>query len=62
MIKQLDDASRPAGEVEVLQVSGDVSSESIRRALEAFGAKTGAKVETTPANPGRGRGPQNEGE
>ena len=39
MIKQLDEASRPAGEVEVLQLSGDVSGESIRRALQAFGAK-----------------------
>lgn len=40
MITKLDEAARPAGEVQVLQLSGDVSGASIRRALEAFGAKT----------------------
>ena len=52
MIKQLDEAARPAGEVEVLQLSGDVSGDSIRRALEAFGAES-APVATPPRGPRR---------
>ncbi len=47
MITKLDEASRPAGEVQVLQLSGDVSGASIRRALEAFG--TGSSPLAPPA-------------
>ncbi|NNE00375.1 MAG: hypothetical protein HKN47_23905, partial [Pirellulaceae bacterium] len=38
MIDKLDMAARSAGEVGIFQLSGDVSSQSIERALKAFGA------------------------
>ena len=38
MIGKLDMAAKPAGEVEIFQLSGDVSSQSVQRALKAFGA------------------------
>jgi hypothetical protein len=45
MIEKLDLAARSAGEVEILQLSGNVSSESVQQALEAFGASAKQNVD-----------------
>lgn len=45
MIKQLDEASRPSGDVQVIQLSGGLSGDSLKAALRAFGAKTKAVEE-----------------
>ncbi|MGB7347924.1 MAG: secretin N-terminal domain-containing protein [Pirellulaceae bacterium] len=46
MIEKLDLAARSAGEVEIFQLSGNVSSKSVQQALEAFGAKSSQNVAT----------------
>jgi len=38
MVKQLDEASRPSGDVQVVKLSGGVSAQSLEAALRAFGA------------------------
>ncbi len=45
MIEKLDLAARSAGEVEILQLSGNVSSQSVQQALEAFGASAKQKAD-----------------
>ncbi len=40
MIDKLDQAARPSGEVEVVKLSGDISSDSLKNALKAFGVQT----------------------
>ncbi|MEM9645593.1 MAG: secretin N-terminal domain-containing protein [Planctomycetota bacterium] len=39
MVRQLDEAAQPGGQVEVLQLDGNVSGESLQEALKAFGLK-----------------------
>ncbi|QDT13794.1 secretin N-terminal domain-containing protein [Stieleria marina] len=53
MIEKLDLAARSAGEVEIFQLSGNVSTQSVQQALEAFGsgASTKATAETRPRRP-----------
>ena len=43
MIGQLDEAAQPGGEVEVIQLSGGISSQSLETALRAFGAESDPK-------------------
>ncbi len=43
MIKQLDEASQPRGEVEVIQLSGGLSGRTLEDALQAFGAASKQK-------------------
>ncbi|MGV3483276.1 MAG: hypothetical protein ACO1RT_02525, partial [Planctomycetaceae bacterium] len=42
MIKQLDEASRPSGDVQVVKLSGAISAQSLEAALRAFGASSKA--------------------
>ncbi len=43
MIKQLDEAAQPRGDVQVIQLSGGLSGKTLEDALEAFGATTSQK-------------------
>lgn len=49
MIKQLDDASRPSGDVQVMRISGMISGDSLESALRAFSSgKTPTLPDATP--------------
>jgi type II secretory pathway component GspD/PulD (secretin) len=49
MITQLDEAARPQGVVEVLKLSGSISSESLQNALRPVTGDTGAPAAAPPA-------------
>ena len=52
MIGKLDEAAKPAGDVQIISLSGNTSSETIKGALKLFGSGAGSQ----PARPPR-RGP-----
>lgn len=67
MVNQLDEAARPGGEVEVIQLDGNMSGSSIAEALKAFGleeqqrsrggtSQNPASSRRNRASPSRGRG------
>ena len=60
MIDQLDEAAQPAGQVEVLQVSGSIDGEELQRAMEAFGGTASGAKPNGPAGGAnfRPRGPR----
>lgn len=55
MVKQLDEASRPSGDVQVVRLSGGLSGASLEAALRAFQTKsTAASGVTSGERPSRG--------
>jgi len=55
MVNQLDEASRPSGDVQVVRLSGGLSGASLEAALRAFQAKSTATSGVTRGeSPGRG--------
>ncbi len=55
MIDQLDQASRPSGDVQVVQLSGGVSPDALEAALKAFGAGNAKPPRDAADNRGRNR-------
>ncbi|TWU58752.1 Bacterial type II/III secretion system short domain protein [Rubripirellula tenax] len=43
MIDQLDQAAKPQGEVQIVEISGDINSDMLQSALRALGSETGAR-------------------
>ncbi len=60
MIKQLDQAARPTGDVEVMQFSGDISASSLEQALRALGAEPTAAPKRPNGRPNGRPTPQGE--
>ncbi len=58
MIKQLDEAAQPRGEVEVIQLSGGLSGRTLEDALQAFG--TASKQKSSIDRPKRSQEPSKE--
>ncbi|MEO1614821.1 MAG: secretin N-terminal domain-containing protein [Planctomycetota bacterium] len=57
MILKLDAAAQPAGDVQILTLSGKTSEESMESVLRAFGGKSSPQTTSSPArNPGRPKG------
>ncbi len=65
MVRQLDEAARPGGDVEVLRIGGNLSGQSLQQALEAFGLdgsdREGNDDDNRPANGNVERGPRRGG-
>ncbi|QDV87755.1 Bacterial type II/III secretion system short domain protein [Stieleria magnilauensis] len=56
MIHKLDLAAKPAGDMQIISLSGNTSAKSIQDALKAFGGK-GASESSPPQSPARPGGP-----
>ncbi|TWU42596.1 Bacterial type II/III secretion system short domain protein [Novipirellula artificiosorum] len=48
MIEKLDDAARPSGEVQVVELPAEISGESLQNALRAFGVDATSGEQTSP--------------
>jgi type II secretory pathway component GspD/PulD (secretin) len=59
MIRQLDEAARPGGEVEILRLSGGMSGKSLEQALQAFGAGGGREEQARESRNSRDPGVSN---
>ncbi len=54
MIDQLDQAARPQGEVQIVELSGGMNSDRLQAALKALGAESSGAVSTDKPNGGEG--------
>ncbi len=50
MVKQLDEASRPSGDVQVVKLAGGISAQSLEAALRAFGASSSSPKRSGSGN------------